>query len=789
MEKNIRIFGKIVLIILCTLCFIWLIQKDETFFQLKQPAGEEIDREDAEILIQAAIEVMEEKDREHTGEKLQIWIGEDSQKDQTEVAPKEVLLYEDYSRLLEIMEAEKGTWQEEYTYKKQYRGDFYLLKEDWIRFFDAFLVHYGLSEKIGKEEVPILTGRENLTGESVGEGFLLTEKGEVVAYNSKEFENCYFTNVTAYVRKADSKRQKELLTVEKKNNKKVTLENVWVMEKDEEQVQFFYNGFEVISSLGKEKGNTELLREMVSDITFQEGTLIKIQQKTERVSGRLLRMNDTEMELEGSGTFKLTENVKIYQLYEELRECRSDDLRIGYDFADFVLEDGKICAALIMRKENMENIRVAIKNDGFTSLYHESLIFQADCDLKLIYGPYEERKTLMIAEGEEIKIEQSSEYLDGDRVELIPGVQSGKIQVSSLQRNQGIPTYRGRFEILDTEDGLVLINEVLLEEYLYSVVPSEMPASYPQEALKAQAVCARTYAYQYLLSPGLADLGAHVDDSVGYQVYNNIAENSNSTKAVKETMGELLFHEGEIVSTYYYSTSCGFGADAGVWKEENKEAMSYLVSRHISAGEDVLAPEDMTEEAVVREYLLTVNEDDFEAGEAWYRWQYKTEELDVEKMAERIKARYDVAPDKIMTRTEEGVYDSCTPELFTEIYEISVLKRREGGIVDELLIHTNKGIYKIISEYNVRYVLNAGGSVTKQDGTETVNGQLLPSAYIVIDVIRDGDIITGYQVIGGGYGHGVGMSQNGAKAMGLQGKKCEEILPFFYSKCEIKKMY
>ena len=57
-------------------------------------------------------------------------------------------------------------------------------------------------------------------------------------------------------------------------------------------------------------------------------------------------------------------------------------------------------------------------------------------------------------------------------------------------------------EIADTNQGLVLINELPLEEYLYSVVPSEMPASYPMEALKAQAVCARTYGYRYLAQPG-----------------------------------------------------------------------------------------------------------------------------------------------------------------------------------------------------------------------------------------------------------------------------------------------
>ena len=69
-----------------------------------------------------------------------------------------------------------------------------------------------------------------------------------------------------------------------------------------------------------------------------------------------------------------------------------------------------------------------------------------------------------------------------------PSAASSRIQVLSLQRAYGIPSYRGRMEIVKKEQGLLLINELLLEEYLYSVVPSEMPSSYPAEALEAQAV-------------------------------------------------------------------------------------------------------------------------------------------------------------------------------------------------------------------------------------------------------------------------------------------------------------
>ena len=61
--------------------------------------------------------------------------------------------------------------------------------------------------------------------------------------------------------------------------------------------------------------------------------------------------------------------------------------------------------------------------------------------------------------------------------------------------------------------GLLIVNELPLEEYLYAVIPSEMPTYYGLEPLKVQAVCARSYAYKHLVANNLSKYGAHVDDS------------------------------------------------------------------------------------------------------------------------------------------------------------------------------------------------------------------------------------------------------------------------------------
>ena len=365
------------------------------------------------------------------------------------------------------------------------------------------------------------------------------------------------------------------------------------------------------------------------------------------------------------------------------------------------------------------------------------------------------------------------------------------------------------------EEGIVLINEVLVEEYLYSVVPSEMPASYPIEALKAQAVCARTYAYGYLLAPGLGNLGAHVDDSTSYQVYNNIAENIDSTRAVKETDGEILLYNGIPVNTYYYSTSCGYGSDEQVWSTEPEKELPYLQALYLGERND-REPEALSDEENFKEYITGRDENAFEKEEIWYRWSYKEQEIKAEDLYQRMLERYRIVPEKVLTyigeevllQKAEGKTDeemitellrnaskerfsgSVEPEKFKEIYEILCLQRLPGGVVNELCIITDKGTYKVISEYNIRYILNMGSEVIRQDGSAYEGGSLLPSAYFVIETKKDDKRKrTGFELLGGGYGHGAGMSQNGAKNMAVSGYNARDILSFFFKDCIIEDQY
>jgi stage II sporulation protein D len=116
-------------------------------------------------------------------------------------------------------------------------------------------------------------------------------------------------------------------------------------------------------------------------------------------------------------------------------------------------------------------------------------------------------------------------------------------------------TYRGFLEIRpSTFSGLVAVNAVGLDDYVRGVIPSEVPASWPEEALKAQAVAARTYALA-------TDAGGAVFDQypdTRSQVYGGRDVEQPATNAAAEaTAGEVLRHDGEIATTYFFSTSGG----------------------------------------------------------------------------------------------------------------------------------------------------------------------------------------------------------------------------------------
>lgn len=222
-----------------------------------------------------------------------------------------------------------------------------------------------------------------------------------------------------------------------------------------------------------------------------------------------------------------------------------------------------------------DRIRVGIMNSGFTTLNHTkvSLFSLGTLKIKSKDGTVNVNpKTsveFVVKDGYTQVIVQNKVRL---KTKNYISISSNRmISVTNIKRNvkkYKHPTYRGEFEIRLAQGGksLNLINEIKIEEYLLQVVPSEMPQSFGLEALKVQAIAARTYAAKDILRDRYAKQGFHIVDSTQSQVYNNLDENELSAQGVKSTKDLILIHEGKPIDAKYYSTSSGFNSNAhNVW--------------------------------------------------------------------------------------------------------------------------------------------------------------------------------------------------------------------------------
>ena len=752
MKYNARILTKMALIFfgLLFLVCIWLGRRE----RIKEvPEGDKISCRDVEILMEA----------------LDVPIPDG-------ITVSDAEAYLTYGQYITIYQEINGEAMNLPDYAYRYESDFQLLKTDWYKAYRIMLAYLDPESAVWETTVFLLKTDEETKEAHTVNGAL----SAVYSYQSSEVEENILREIKVYV------KGEQLLTVVETLSGEHELENVWVTESMDSSLECFYHQITF-----RVETDQSIEREQIADLTFRDGRVIGSKGKNEKIHGKLLRVSDEEIEIENCGIYPIADGMEIYRLYGRLETLKRTDLKIGYDDTDYVIDNGKICACLVSEKEAADRIRVLLKNTAKNSNYYDAVE--------------------LVVDGVTVRVD-ASDLEVGERRSYRCAALTDRVilNIEGIQKEDN--AYRGTIECYRSHGGMVLINELPLEEYLYAVVPSEMPASYPAEALKAQAVCARTYAYLYILHAGLPELGAHVDDTTSYQVYHNISENVTTTNAVKETDGLLLTYQDEPAQNYYYSTSCGVGTDAAVWKSGSMddtvyiqagrlnqivyEAKEKIDSTEAADGEEnaeknigAMTADDLRDEENFRAFITSVDQNDLESSESWYRWTYTVESIDADGLLARIKERYAASPQSVLTKTEGDYFVSQPVDKLGNIQDISIAKRGSGGVVDEMLIVTDTGTYKIISEYNIRSVLcDRASSVVRQDGTSVVPTTILPSGFFVIEAGKDEGNVVGYTLVGGGYGHGVGMSQNGAKALGQEGASCEQILTFFFAGCELKDM-
>ncbi|MFR1131457.1 MAG: SpoIID/LytB domain-containing protein [Enterocloster bolteae] len=538
-------------------------------------------------------------------------------------------------------------------------------------------------------------------------------------------------------------------------SRNVVYENVWLAESDGRHFKAYlgtaYREFPVSAKLGGEDGMAGNL----ADLHMEDGKLVKITMKRDRLSGKVLSVTEDAIEIEGYGEIPLAPNFHVYKVYGDFKVLNASDILVGYNLQEFVAADGKLCAALLEREFDAKTIRVLLMDTGFKSVFHASadLVLGSGADLE-----YENAKGKMVGErleaGTQLAVGPDSPYLEYGRMIITPD-EPEAITIRSIERSQGTPVYSGSLEIKGTPEGLVLVNDLFLEDYLTKVVPSEMPPSYEKEALKAQAVCARTYAYRQIQGNTYSQYGAHVDDSTNFQVYNNTSANDKSTQAVKETYGKMLFYEDKPIEAFYFSTSCGRTADAGVWGTDSGK-YPYLRAVEVKEGGKSLGKEDNDgfESYIKREDVIA-----YDTSYPMFRWQ--------------TDLPADVASAQISGAGQ--------------IQDMTVTDRGPGGIAGELTVTGSDGTVTIKGQSAIRSALgNPSLIITKKDGGTMTGSATLPSAFIAIEKRTGEDGSLSFHIYGGGFGHGVGMSQNGAQGMAKTGKGYKQILDFFYHGTELR---
>jgi stage II sporulation protein D len=280
--------------------------------------------------------------------------------------------------------------------------------------------------------------------------------------------------------------------------------------------------------------------------------------------------------------------------------------------------------------------------------------------------------------------------------------------------------YRGSLLLRPQGEGLQAINRLPLEPYLMGVVGSEMPNSWPQAALRAQAVASRTYVLQQLRPQAPFDVKA----TVASQVYKGVeAESTAVRQAVTSTEGKVLLHGQQLINAVFHSSSGGATENSGdLWNRQ----LPYLVS----------VP-------------------DFDSASPVSRWEKALEPEDLRQSFKEIGGAVSIEPLQTSPtgRLRRAKVIGPGGEL---VLTGSELRQRLG--LRSTLVH---------------FSFEPADRINPQ-----TQGQGQPAP--VVASIPETSPSLRLMVRGKGYGHGVGMSQWGAYALALRGKSYEDILRHYY---------
>ena len=321
-------------------------------------------------------------------------------------------------------------------------------------------------------------------------------------------------------------------------------------------------------------------------------------------------------------------------------------------------------------------------------------------------------------------------------------------------------TYPETIEIQAPPDGrITVINVVPLETYLKGVVPSEMHPGFPFEALKAQAVAARSRVLRYLQNGLHSGTSFDFCDEVHCQVYSGLSRRSPAADlAVDETAGRVLEYGGRVCDAVFHGLCGGHGEDG---EKAWGGFTPYLKGNPDGSG--MRRYGRLSDEKAVRKWI------DSEPP-VWCN----TASRSVFRFMEYTKKYFRWRTVIPRSAVESNLAQKGYPEVGT-VLDLVPESRGVSGRILRLRIVGTRGNAVVAGELTVRKVLSS---------------ETLWSSCFYVEKAAVVDGVPGEFVLhGAGWGHGVGMCQTGAAAMALKGKRCESILRHYYRGARLKRMY
>ncbi|MBQ6999026.1 MAG: SpoIID/LytB domain-containing protein [Clostridia bacterium] len=368
--------------------------------------------------------------------------------------------------------------------------------------------------------------------------------------------------------------------------------------------------------------------------------------------------------------------------------------------------------------------------------------------------------SVTVTAGEGTTIAIGSYIYDADQFPILYPIE-GNVTVDGTE-------YRGSVQFKRIDGGaLTVINVVNIEQYLYSVIGKEMSPSWNIEALKAQAVCARGFAISNYNK--FSKYGFNLDTTTTSQVYKGISTETESTRrAVDETKGQVLKHDGKIIQSIYCASMGGATANAeNVWGG----SYPYLVS--------VTDPYENPDEATRYSWSITLSADD------------------IKKCLSDAGINVgDITSVEIVSQDDAGY---VTELLFTGTEGTHTAKKSSCRTIFGGKLHSQR--YTIAGgeeTYPSISIISSNGIFTKPSNEIYVQGagkmsvlSVLSATLSKIFAPQSGETFAAgeYTFNGNGWGHGVGMSQWGAKAMADKGFTYEDILTFYYTGTYLESAY